>query len=189
MSESVSHPTISSFVIPFVSCPQSFPASGAFQMREFFTSGGQSLGASAAASVLPKNTQDWSPLGWTGLISLQSKGLSRVFPSTTVWNHQFFSAQLSLCKLKIWHAGETIHVTAASLTSLARSGLPTTTTVWKILLCLSHPASWFPKLHQNSHANLYSQSQGKFQQHKSFLYYFKHPHKNLAFATDLLCIF
>ena len=90
------HPTISSSVIPFSSCPQSFPASGSFQMSQFFASGGQSIGVSASASVLPMNTQDWSPLGWTGWIFLQSKGLSRVFSNTTVQKHQFFSAQLSL---------------------------------------------------------------------------------------------
>ena len=78
------------------SCPQSFPASGSFQMSQLFTSGGQSIGVSASASVLPMNTQDWSPLGWTGWISLQSKGLSRVFSNTTVQKHQFFGAQLSL---------------------------------------------------------------------------------------------
>ena len=89
------HPTISSSVIPFSSCPQSFPASGSFQMSQLFTSGGQSIGASALTSVLPMNTQDWSPLGWTGWISLQSKGLSRVFSNTTVQNHQWFGAQLS----------------------------------------------------------------------------------------------
>ena len=81
-----SHP-----VIPFSSRLQSFPASGSFQTIQFFTSGGQSIGVSALASVLPMNTQDWSPLGWTGAISLQSKGLSRVFSSTTVQKHQFFS--------------------------------------------------------------------------------------------------
>ena len=81
-------------VIPF-SCLQSFPASGSFQMSHFFTSGGQSIGSSASASVLPMNTQDWSPLGWTGWISLQSKGLSRVFSNTTVQKHQFFRAQIS----------------------------------------------------------------------------------------------
>ena len=90
------HPTISSSVVPFSSCPQSFPASGSFQMCQLFTSGGKSIGVSASASVLPMNTWDWSPLGWTGWISLQSKGLSRVFLSTTVKKHQFFSAQLSL---------------------------------------------------------------------------------------------
>ena len=90
------HPTISSSVIPFSSCPQSFPASGSFQMSQLFASDGQSTGVSASASVLPMNTQDWSPLGWTGWISLQSKGLSRVFSNTTVQKHQFFSAQLSL---------------------------------------------------------------------------------------------
>ena len=78
------HPTISSSVIPFTSCPQSFPESGYFQMSQFFTSGGQSIGVSASTSVFPMNTQDWSPLGWTGWISLQSKGLSRVFSNTIV---------------------------------------------------------------------------------------------------------
>ena len=77
------HPTISSSVIPFSSCPQSFPASGSFQVSQFFASGGQSIEVSASASVLPMNIQDWSPLGWTGWISLQSKGLSRVFPNST----------------------------------------------------------------------------------------------------------
>ena len=90
------HPAISSSVVPFTSCLQSFRASGSFQMSEFFTSGGQSIGVSASASVLPMNIQDWFPLGWTGWISFQSKGLSRVFPSTTVWKHQFFGAQPSL---------------------------------------------------------------------------------------------
>ena len=90
------HPTISSSVIPFSSCPQSFPASGPFQMSQLFTSGGQSIGVSASTSVLPMNTQDWFPLGWTGWISLQSKGLSRVFSNNTVQKHQFFSTQLSL---------------------------------------------------------------------------------------------
>ena len=88
------HPTISSSVIPFSSCPQSFPASGSLQMSQLFTSGGQSIGVSALASVLPMNTQDWSPLGWTGWISLQSKELSRVFSNTTVQKHRFFGAQL-----------------------------------------------------------------------------------------------
>ena len=89
-------PTISSSVIPFSSRLQSFPASGSFPVSQLFTSAGQSTRASASASVLPMNTQDWSPLGWTGWISLQSKGLSRVFSNTTVQKHQFFSAQLSL---------------------------------------------------------------------------------------------
>ena len=89
------HPAISSSVVPFSSCPQSLPASGSFPMNQLFTSGGQSIGVSASASVLPMNTQDWSPLGWTGWISLQSKGLSRVFSNTTVQKHQFFRAQLS----------------------------------------------------------------------------------------------
>ena len=89
------HPTISSLVIPFPSCPQSFTASGSFQMSHLFASGGQSIGVSASTSVLPMNTQDWYPLGWTGWISLQPKGLSRVFSNTTVQKHQFFGAQLS----------------------------------------------------------------------------------------------
>ena len=90
------HPTIPSFVIPRSSCPQSFPASGSFQMSQLFISGGQRTGGSASTSVLPVNTQDWSALKWTGWISLRSKGLSRVFSNTTVQKHQFFCAQLSL---------------------------------------------------------------------------------------------
>ena len=90
------HPNILSSVVPFSSYPQSFPASGSFQMSQLFVSGGQSIGVSASTSVLPRNTQDWSPLGWTGWISLQSKGLSRVFFNTTVQKHQFFGTQLSL---------------------------------------------------------------------------------------------
>ena len=90
------HPTISSSVIPFSSHLQSFPASESFQMCQPFTSGGQSIGVSASTSVLPVNIQDWFPLRWTGWISLQSKGLSKVFSNTTVQKHQFFSPQLSL---------------------------------------------------------------------------------------------
>ena len=90
------HPTISSSVIPFSSHLQSFPASGSSPMSQFFPAGGQSIGVSASASVLPMNIQDWFPLGLTDSISLLSKELSRVFSSTTVQKHQFFSAQLSL---------------------------------------------------------------------------------------------
>ena len=90
------HPTISFSVNPFSSSPQSFPASGSFPMSQLFASGGQSIGVSASTSVLPMNSQDWSPLEWTGWISLQSKGLSRVFSNTTVHKHQFFGTQLSL---------------------------------------------------------------------------------------------
>ena len=90
------HPTITSSVIPFSSCLQSFPASGSFPASQVFTSSGQITGASASASVLPMNIQDWFPLGLTGLISLLSKGLSRVFSNFTIQKHQFFSAQLSL---------------------------------------------------------------------------------------------
>ena len=89
------HPIISSSAVPF-SCHQYFPESGSFPMSQFFTSGGQSIGVSASASVLPMNIQDWFPLGWTGLISLESKRISRVFSNTTVQKHQFLGAQLSL---------------------------------------------------------------------------------------------
>ena len=88
------HPTISSSVIPFSSCLESFPASGSFLMNQFFASGSQSIGVSASTSVLPMNTQDWSPLGWTSWIFLQSKGLSRAF-NATVQKHQFLSTQIS----------------------------------------------------------------------------------------------
>ena len=90
------YPTISSSVVPFSSHLQSFIVSGTFHMSQLFASGGQSVGVSASTSVLPVNIQDWFPLGGTGLISLQSKGLSRVFSNTTVQNPQFFSTQLSL---------------------------------------------------------------------------------------------
>ena len=89
------HPAISSSVVPFSSCPQSLPASGSFPVSQLFTWGGQNIGVSALASVLPMNTQDWSPLEWTGWTFLKSKGLSRVFSNTTVQKHQFFGAQLS----------------------------------------------------------------------------------------------
>ena len=90
-----SHPAIATSVVPFSSCLQSFPASGCIKVRQLLKTGGQSIRASASASVLPMNIQDWFPLGWTGWISLQSKGLSRVPSNTTVQKHQFFSAQLS----------------------------------------------------------------------------------------------
>ena len=89
------HPAISSYVNPFSSCPQSLPASESFPMSQLFAWGGQSTGVSALASLLPKKSQGWSPSEWTGWISLQSKGLSRVFSNTTVQRHQFFGAQLS----------------------------------------------------------------------------------------------
>ena len=90
------HPTTSSSVVPFCSSLQSFPASGSFSMSQLFASGGQSIGVSASASVLPMNIQVWFPLGWTAWISLQSKGLSRVFSNTTVQKYQFFGTQPSL---------------------------------------------------------------------------------------------
>ena len=89
------HPAISSSVVPFSSCPQTLPASESFPMSQLFTWGGQSIGVSVLASFLSKNTQGWSPLEWTGWISLQSKGLSRIFSNTTLQKHQFFSTQLS----------------------------------------------------------------------------------------------
>ena len=89
------HPAISSFIVPFSSCLQSFPASGSFPMSQLLAWSVQSIGVSALASVLPMNTQDWSPSEWIGWISLQSKGLSRVFSNTTVQKHQFVGAQLS----------------------------------------------------------------------------------------------
>ena len=89
------HPAISSSVVPFSSCPQALPASESFPMSQLFTWGGQSTGVSALASFLPKKSQGWSPSEWTGWLSLQSKGLSRVFSNTTVQKHQFFGAQLS----------------------------------------------------------------------------------------------
>ena len=100
------HPAISSSVIPSSSCPQSLPASGSFPVSQLFTWGGQSTGVSASASVLPMNTQDWPPLGWTGWISLQSKGLSRVFSNTTVQKHQFFGTQLSSQSNSHSHTGK-----------------------------------------------------------------------------------
>ena len=99
------HPAISSSVVPFSACSQCLPASGSFLVSQFFASGGQSTGVSASASVLPVNTQDWSPLGWPSWISLQSKGLSTVFSNTTVQKHQFFGAQLSSqsnCHIHTW---------------------------------------------------------------------------------------
>ena len=99
------HPAISSSVVPFSSCPQSFPAPTSFPMSQLFTWGGQSIGASASTPVRPMNTQDWSPSGWTGWISLQFKGLSRVFSNTTVQKHQFFGTQPSSqsnCHIHTW---------------------------------------------------------------------------------------
>ena len=96
------HPTIWSSVIPFSSRLQSFPASGSFQMSQFFASNGQSIGVSALASFLPMNIQDWFPLGWTGWTSLQSKGFSRVFSSTTVQKHEFFSTSQSNSHIHTW---------------------------------------------------------------------------------------
>ena len=105
------HPTISSSVVPFYSCSQFFPTTGSFPVIRLFASGGQSIGASASATVLPMNIQGWFPLGLTGLISLQSKGLSRVFSSSTVWKHQLFSAQPSLLSNSHTHTWKTIALT------------------------------------------------------------------------------
>ena len=107
------YPTISSSVVPFFSCPQSFPAPGSFLMSQLFASCVQSIGVSASTSVLPMNIQDWSPLGWTGCISLQSKGLSRVFSNTTVQKHQFFDTQLFIVQIShpYMTTGKTIALT------------------------------------------------------------------------------
>ena len=108
------HPTISSSVVPFSSCPQSFPASGSSPMGQFFAIGCRRIGILASASVPLMNIQDWFPLGLTGLISLQSKGLQRVFSNTTVQKHQFFSPQFSLWSkfcIYIWLLGKTIALT------------------------------------------------------------------------------
>ena len=114
------HPVISSSVVPF-SCPQSFPASGSFPMNPFFTLGSQRIGVSASASVFPMNIQDWFPLGWTGWISLQSKGLSRVFSNSTVQKHQFFGAQFSLVSHPYMTTGKTIALTRWTFISKVRS--------------------------------------------------------------------
>jgi len=118
------HPTISSSVIPFSSCPQSFLASGSFPMSQLFASGGQIIGVSASTSVLPMNTQDWSPLGWTGWISLQSKGFSRVSSNTAVQKNQFFSTQLSLyysSHIHTWPLEKTIALTRRTFTDKVMS--------------------------------------------------------------------
>ena len=123
------HPTISSSVIPFSSCLQSFLAPGSFLMSQLFPSNGQNIRVSASASVLPMNIQDWFPLGWTGWISLQSKGFSRVFSKSTVQKHQFFGTQLSLEsnshihtwlleKPQLWLDGPLLAVTQLSVTQL-----------------------------------------------------------------------
>ena len=112
------HPTISSSVIPFSSCLQSFPASGSFQMSQLFSWGGQSIGVSTSTSVLPMNIQDWFPLGWTGWISLQSKGFSRVFSNTTVQKNQYIDTQLSSqsnSHIHTWPLEKTIALTRWTL--------------------------------------------------------------------------
>ena len=118
------HPTISSSVVPFSSHLHSFPALGSFPVSQLFTSGGQSIGTSASASVLPMNIQDWFLLGLTGLISLPSKGLSRIFSNTTVQKHQFFSTQLSLWSnshIHTWLPGKTIALTRQTFVSKVMS--------------------------------------------------------------------
>ena len=110
------HLAISSSVVPFSSCPQSVPASGSFPMSQLFTWGGQSIGVSASASVLPMNTQDWSPLGWTGWTSLQSKGLSRVFSKPKNWSHPLDCHKV--LGLATFRASPTIHLHNNPLISL-----------------------------------------------------------------------
>ena len=107
------HPTISSYVVPLSSCLQSFPASGSFPMSQFFASGGQSIGVSASASVIPVTIQDWFPLGWTGLISLQSKGFSKVFSNTTVWKHHLFLWRSTFFIVQLSHPYMTTEKTRA----------------------------------------------------------------------------
>ena len=127
------HPIIPFSVAPFFSCPQSFPVSGYLTLSRLSTSGGQSLGASASASVLPVNIQGWFPSGWTGLISLLSKGLSRAFPNTTIWKHQFFgiSSQPSLWSNSHIHtSGKTMALTMQAF-------------VGKVMFLLFNPLSWF----------------------------------------------
>ena len=133
------HPTISSSVVPFFSCLQSFPASGSFPMRQFFASGGQSIGVSPSASVLPMNIQDWFPLGWAGWISLQSKGLSRVFSNTTVQKYQFFHVKISL-----W-SNSHIHIWLLEKPSVQFSSVWTLSPVqlFATLWTVAHQASLF----------------------------------------------
>ena len=116
------HPTISSSVVPFSSRLQSFPASGSFQMSQFFATGGQSIGVSASTSILPMNIQDWFYLGWTGWISLQSKGLSRVFSNTTVQKHQFKKKSINSSVLSFLHS--------PTLTSILDTGKTIALTRW-----------------------------------------------------------
>ena len=146
------HPTISSSIIPFSFCPQSFPASGSFPVSWLFALGGQSIGVSA--SVLPVNIQDWFPLGLTGLIPLQSKGLSRVFSSTTIWKHQFFSAQPSFI-VQLSHpymtTGKTIafiqafagKVKSLLFNMLSRSVIAFLPRSKPLLILCSHHLQWF----------------------------------------------
>ena len=130
------HPTISSFVVPYSSCPQSSPASRSFQMSQLFTSGGQNIGVSASTSVLPMNTQDLFPLGWTGWISLQSKGLSRVFSNTTVQKHQFSALSFFIVQLShpYMTTGKTIVLTRPRTyypdVSLVEKTHPADKTLW-----------------------------------------------------------
>ena len=127
------HPTISSSVAPFSSCPQSFPASGSFQMSQLFASGGQSIGVSASTSVLPMNNQDWSPLWWTDWISLESKGLSRVFSSTTIQKHQFNLR--SKCQ-QSWFLPKTLSLTCWWLSSCSHGILSVCVSMSKLTLLI-----------------------------------------------------
>ena len=134
------HPTISSSVVPFSSCPQSFPASGSFLMNQLFASGDQSIGVSASTSVFTMNTQDWFPLGWTGWISFLSKGLSRVFSNTTVQKHQFFSC-LAFFTIQLSH----LYMTTGKTIALTRQ-----TFVGKVMLLLFNMLSSFSSKEQVS---------------------------------------
>ena len=147
------HPTISSSLVPFSSHLQSFPASGSFPMSQFFTSGGQSIGVSA--SVHPMNIQDWFPLGWTGWISLMSKGLSRVFSNTTVQKHQFFGTQLSLCRHTTFYIA-LLHFTGGWGAFVTNSPLVVLwgwTSTGITLLAILHPDSWVNKKDLDLHGS------------------------------------
>ena len=145
------HPAISSSVVPFSSCPQSLPASKSFPMSQLFTWSGQSSGVSASASFLPKNTQGWSPSEWTGWISLQSKGLSRVFSNTTLQKHQFFGAQLfshpymttgKTIALTRWNlVGKVMSLLLNMLSRLVITFLPRSKHL--VISCCSHHLQWF----------------------------------------------
>ena len=150
------HPAISSSVVPFSSCPQSLPASESFPMSQLFASGGQSTGGSALASFLPKKSQGWSPSEWTGWISLQSKGLSRVFSNTTVQKHQFFSSNSTLGYISGWKNKQTnkqILIWKDTCIPMFIAALFTTAKIWKQPKCTSTD-TWIRRMsHTHTHTH------------------------------------